>query len=1330
MTQTWPQKSRLLFLVNPALRRRVWSERQYFSAAKLRFLGGKVKIIFHRFSGQKTSFNLLIFTLFVIFVLMPHLKFVLMNPTMRKILLLASLLICIPRLQAQLVKANKYPSLLWEISGKGLKKPSYLIGTMHVSNKLAFNLPDSFYLALRSCDVVALENNPESWQEDMSRYEIVMEQDDATELINLPSQYLSQSAIKFYRYYGKLQRALSSNPSSLNNLLYRNYGNESSDFEEDTYLDMYIFQCGKKWGKRIAGVESYGQSMRLMMEAYKDAAQDKKKKDRSYGDLNGSLSNDKLQEAYRTGNLDLLDSINRYNSSSEAFDEKFIYRRNEIQAHSIDSIIRSGSSLFVGVGAAHLPGNRGVIELLRSMGYKLRPVKMGERASKQKDLVDKIRVPVIFHTETAEDGAFTVDVPGKLYRLSEDAALKQQQFADMGNGSYYMVTRLMTNAWMWNQDNQEVLRKVDSLLYEHIPGKIISRAPIQKNGYQGYDILNRTRRGDLQRYNIFVTPFEVMVFKMSGTGEYVKQGSEAEKFFGSIKLKEYKSIGNNWVPYSPSFGGFSIQLPHEPYTGNDGSWIFDASDNTSNNYYRVIRTDVSNYHFLEEDSFDLGLLNESFKSSAFIKNELEIRSGPFHGYPSMDGKYMDKYGQLYFTRFILQGQHYYTLIAKAPAENEEVRKFMNSFEIMPFKYGSLRTILDTSLYFTVNSPVYTDTAKTKLTMPRSYWSSWSADEGREELTEKEKLMNGLIRSKTFQSDSTGEQISVTFFQTGRYFKPTDRDKVNELSRFQPDDTTMILLKDRTSSLPTGYQLREAVFTDTNSSRRLWSRTWFRPETGTGYALVSMTDSTSQPSEFLQQFFQSFQPLYIAPTIDAKENGSVLFFKDLFSGDSTLHKRALRNLDGVSLDSSDTDDLVKAIHSLNWNEKKYLDLKITFINMLGEINTSRSADLLERSYQEAGDTLQLQYAALENLLQHCDQYSFALFRKIMVNDPPVLEMNHAWSPLIPEMDDLPADFDNGSFLDELYDSLALTKTILPDLLPLLNLKDYERPMMELLKNLLDQGLIGSQDYKEYFNKFFIEAKQELKKQAIAEKKKAIDKAEKDREENTTVYTYDDKDAGNDDLSLYATLLLPFESQNNAVGNFIQQLLRSGDRRLVLNTALLLIKNKKSVSDSILRSLAGMDEFRFELYSRLKELDLLRLFPSGETRQVDLARSALLAQRSYDKPDTLAYLDKRPVNIKGLNGYVFFFKYKMKSVDLNWKIATIGLVPVDTGSFKIDILEKKGDKKAQLTGFRAIRLKEDKPMGEQLDEVIKKWLIARRKSGKDYYPAEDDNEDEDE
>ena len=64
---------------------------------------------------------------------------------------------------------KKYQGLLWEITGNGLSRPSYLFGTMHVSNKLAFHLADSFFTAIKSVDVVALETNPANWQEDYSK---------------------------------------------------------------------------------------------------------------------------------------------------------------------------------------------------------------------------------------------------------------------------------------------------------------------------------------------------------------------------------------------------------------------------------------------------------------------------------------------------------------------------------------------------------------------------------------------------------------------------------------------------------------------------------------------------------------------------------------------------------------------------------------------------------------------------------------------------------------------------------------------------------------------------------------------------------------------------------------------------------------------------------------------------------------------------------------------------------------------------------------------------------------------------------------------------------
>jgi len=540
---------------------------------------------------------------------------------MRILIIVAAFLYCLPAsAQKTKVPPKKYPSLLWEISGNGMARPSYLFGTMHVSSKMVFHLSDSFYLGIKNSDVVALETNMGTWQEDFSRYDL-----DAQGIYNnlsrwrsgftSPNDFFTQSSLQFPPYEKMIEVALYNSPSIINNFLYRSYSEKSSDFEEDTYLDLHIYQAGKKWGKKVLGVENFDQSMQLMKEAYIDASKEKDKKQRNF-DFDQDFSYAHMEDAYRTGNLDLLDTINKINSMSAAFDEKFLYRRNEIQAASIDSILRAHSTLFVGVGAAHLPGQRGVIELLRKKGYKLRPIKMSERDSRHKDEVEKIRVPVEFSRQTSDDGFFSVKLPGKLYDFNGTTnAPVQLQFSDMSNGSYYMVTRIHTNTLLWGHSENVVLRKIDSVIYENVPGKILSKQSITRNGYKGFEVVNRTRRGDYQRYNIFVTPFEVILFKMSGNAEYVKEGSEADQFFNSIELHSYST---DWKKWSPASGGFEVLVPHQPVISNDGNWHFTSLDQSSGTSFEVIRSDVHNYDFVEEDTFDLDLMEESFASNDFI----------------------------------------------------------------------------------------------------------------------------------------------------------------------------------------------------------------------------------------------------------------------------------------------------------------------------------------------------------------------------------------------------------------------------------------------------------------------------------------------------------------------------------------------------------------------------------------------------------------------------------------------------------------------------------------------------------------------------------------
>jgi uncharacterized protein YbaP (TraB family) len=77
---------------------------------------------------------------------------------LKKIALL--LLLCASSAFAQ---EKKYQSLLWEVSGNGLTKKSYLYGSMHVSDKVSYHLSDAFFTHLLNADIVANESEPSTW---------------------------------------------------------------------------------------------------------------------------------------------------------------------------------------------------------------------------------------------------------------------------------------------------------------------------------------------------------------------------------------------------------------------------------------------------------------------------------------------------------------------------------------------------------------------------------------------------------------------------------------------------------------------------------------------------------------------------------------------------------------------------------------------------------------------------------------------------------------------------------------------------------------------------------------------------------------------------------------------------------------------------------------------------------------------------------------------------------------------------------------------------------------------------------------------------------------
>jgi hypothetical protein len=706
-----------------------------------------------------------------------------------------------------------------------------------------------------------------------------------------------------------------------------------------------------------------------------------------------------------------------------------------------------------------------------------------------------------------------------------------------------------------------------------------------------------------------------------------------------------------------------------------------------------------------------------------------------NGYAALDANYKYKDGSMAWVRFLIHNTHYYTLITHSRTQNAKMGQFINSFAIKPFNYQQASLQSDTSLYFTVKSPVALEKTKKLSMYPDELYESRYGQDDDDSFEEQT-----TYKTKLVANDSTGEKIYITFNKPSRYYYDRDTTSIDEDStHFSTDKLNWTYRSRKVYDLPNKTKVFEYVLGDPKSSRYIQGKLFSRA--GVDHRLETQGDTISKPSSFISGFFETFMPGDTVKGTDTRERKSPLFFKDFFSKDTLLHKRAVRNINQVFFDSSDLPQIKKAIETLTWKEKKYLDTKKAFVWELAFIKSNEATDFLKSVYFAAGDTIELQYTALEALLTQKTAYSYQVFKDIMVTDPPVLDVDNNSSRSYRTMSRPPGigydynynykyrpsyDEDYGNnFLDNLNDSLQLTASIFRDLLPLININDYEQPMMDLLGTLVDSSLVAAKDYEIYQSKFLLEAKQLLKKQIISEKNKEIEKAQKtDEEKQESYYDREDRDYGNSQLSLYATLLMPFWDKNPAVPQLINQLLNSNDKKLKYNTTMLLLHNKKTVPDTMFRYFAAMDDYRYDLYSDLKEKKMLNLFPDKYNNHISLAKSELLSMNSYNKPDTIVYVDRLPVQQKDRSGFVYFFKYKQKKEDNSWKLASVGIVPSDPKKFDFDKKETYYEaQQFDFTDTKDVKLDEETPIKDQMKKALKKMQYSKRNSAAEFYRDEE-------
>ncbi len=273
--------------------------------------------------------------------------------------------------QAQSKDAEANKSLLWRISGKGLKTPSYLFGTMHAICAEDYFWTEKMEQSLGKCQSVCFEMNLNDPQLQAKAMAAVVKLITGSMKDMIPQELMGEVEKMMSDSMMKNPSAMGIDPAKLNLSAFGALPCDSTKSYEENIMAKAL-----KANKTIAGLEDIDEGVELLGKLLGSMPLDSLMQM-----LNGSSASPEEKAEYKTmiAFYKKQDVPGLYNYIAAAKDnvlntDIFLDERNKKWVPRMAKQMEVGS-VFFGVGAGHLWGKNGLISLLRLAGYKVDPVK-------------------------------------------------------------------------------------------------------------------------------------------------------------------------------------------------------------------------------------------------------------------------------------------------------------------------------------------------------------------------------------------------------------------------------------------------------------------------------------------------------------------------------------------------------------------------------------------------------------------------------------------------------------------------------------------------------------------------------------------------------------------------------------------------------------------------------------------------------------------------------------------------------------------------------------------------------------------------------------------
>ncbi len=1092
-------------------------------------------------------------------------------------------------------------TLLWRISGNGLKEPSYLYGTIHINDKRVFQLGDSVHAAIAATKGLAAELDMFSFTNEMIAgiIEDYTEDEPPASKAIIKKEVLVKNELnksQWDNYKKALEKLLKIKADKITVTDLERYKKYQKDKmyrggEMSTVLDAWLLTFAKKTGKWVGGIEDFGDQEEYI--STKPMRVEELVEDVIYGGKYYDSQLSWMIDQYLNARLDSVDKM--YNSLHNEKDEIMI-KRNKKMAYRMDSLSAVRSTFFA-IGMAHLPGEEGVINLLREKGFIVSPVFSVAKINSES--IKPVHPESYWLENNFADNKYRLKMPGNPIKINKGigAVIDMYMHFDLAEMKAYMTIQTPIHG----EKRGEAIKRIMRDMNKSAKGvnKLKSTKELVILGMPGIEYVMETKGWEMKAQVIEVAEKMVVINGVMALNANDFNKDEVNYYFNSFAFDEQKmkamSSEADWTVLKNERLSFSVNMLQSAKSGfnanigdmrTEHTW---SSFDTKNEIFYGMNALILKegyYHAEQDTSYLLGIkdnLKTSFKNATVADSVFSTTEGNLTFSTTLLGDAKDDFYKIKCKLVLRGGILYYLFTTYAPNSRNDIMSdhYLSSFTLLPYKQEKWAHVKSPDGSFSLMVP---DRLKTR-------------DAEWEKMNNYERGVNELY---TVYDSIAGYSVNIDkTIIPDWYWVPSDSVFLRNRSSFYVGWNDSLV---NYSEAVVG-NIRQASFTVAKEGTNIVKKVKLLlngSELYEMYGFVSAIDTANNLVDYYKHFKIEKEQKRIDGSV-AKINMLKQWLEKISNDEMPTTISWIKNIDFSVKDLPDLQELaLKAYPDID--SSYYSGLNKHFFDIINNLDTSMTmVGVIEKNYDKLkGRDEILKPYFLDYLSGIKTAAAYQVLKKLLVSG------NHYF-------------VDENIVYLSVYDSLELTRALYPDVLVSLDRPNLWPVLISPLRQLLEKELIKVKDIQSFRGKIMA-----LAKDVLATEKEYMEESP---------YRYID----------IITVLSYFNDAE--ANNLIAQFLQVENIPLRFAAVKALLKNKQPVSEDILIFLAKDDYYRYDLYVFMEEQKVQHLFPMAYNDRKGLAKSKLytfLVDEEEVTPDNIVFMEEKVSKFKNREHRFLLFK----------------------------------------------------------------------------------------